>query len=154
MKTRVIQNEPDEQAAGERPVDPVRQRRPTNVAARMARWSAQHRKKAIFGWLAFAIVLFAISMASPMKSIVFQTSGPGESGRAPRHELPELEMDPDTVYQLVRDELMLDGNARLNLATFVSTWMEPQAERLMSECYDKNMVDKDEYPRTAELASM
>lgn len=46
---------------------------------------------------------------------------------------------------------MLDGNARLNLATFVSTWMEPQAERLMAECLDKNMIDKDEYPQTAEL---
>ena len=46
---------------------------------------------------------------------------------------------------------MLDGNARLNLATFVSTWMESQATRLMSETFDKNMIDKDEYPRTAEL---
>ena len=46
---------------------------------------------------------------------------------------------------------MLDGNARLNVATFVSTWMEPQAEKLMAECFDKNMIDKDEYPQTAEL---
>ena len=46
---------------------------------------------------------------------------------------------------------MLDGNARLNVATFVSTWMEPQAERLMAECLDKNMIDKDEYPQTAAL---
>jgi uncharacterized membrane protein YdfJ with MMPL/SSD domain len=53
-----------------------------NVAARMGRWSAQHRKKAIFGWLAFAVALFAISLVSPMKTIVFETSGPGESGRA------------------------------------------------------------------------
>ena len=53
-----------------------------NLAARMARWSAQHRKKAIFGWLAFAGVLFAINTTSPMKTIVFETSGPGESGRA------------------------------------------------------------------------
>ncbi|WP_425559956.1 glutamate decarboxylase [Kitasatospora paranensis] len=60
-------------------------------------------------------------------------------------------MDPDTAYQIVHDELMLDGNARLNLATFVSTWAEPQAERLMAECADKNMIDKDEYPQTAEL---
>jgi glutamate decarboxylase len=41
--------------------------------------------------------------------------------------------------------------ARLNLATFVTTWMEPQAEKLMAECFDKNMIDKDEYPQTAEL---
>lgn len=46
---------------------------------------------------------------------------------------------------------MLDGNARLNVATFVSTWMEPQADRLMAECADKNMIDKDEYPQTADL---
>jgi glutamate decarboxylase len=69
----------------------------------------------------------------------------------PRHELPESEMAPDVAYQIVHDELMLDGNARLNVATFVSTWMEPQAERLMAECFDKNMIDKDEYPQTAEL---
>src|SRR5918995_517521 len=57
-------------------------KRSNNLAARMARWSAQHRKKAIFGWLAFVIVLFAINILSPMKMIVFETSGPGESGRA------------------------------------------------------------------------
>jgi glutamate decarboxylase len=72
-------------------------------------------------------------------------------GRIPRHELPEHELPPDVAYQIVHDELMLDGNARLNLATFVSTWMEPQVERLMAECFDKNMIDKDEYPQTAEL---
>src|SRR5918996_148466 len=57
-------------------------KRSNNLAARMARWSARHRKKAIFGWLAFAIALFAISVVSPMKTIVFETAGPGESGRA------------------------------------------------------------------------
>ena len=56
--------------------------RPRNIAARMALWSAHHRKKAIFGWLGLSIALFAISIVSPMKSIVFETSGPGESGRA------------------------------------------------------------------------
>ena len=60
-------------------------------------------------------------------------------------------MAPDLAYQIVHDELMLDGNARLNVATFVSTWMDPQAEKLMAECFDKNMIDKDEYPQTAEL---
>ena len=75
----------------------------------------------------------------------------GEAERAPRHSIPADEMAPDTAYQFVHDELMLDGNARLNLATFVTTWMEPQAERLMADTFDKNMIDKDEYPRTAEL---
>jgi glutamate decarboxylase len=69
----------------------------------------------------------------------------------PRHELASGELPPDVAYQLIHDELMLDGNARMNLATFVTTWMEPQAEKLMAECFDKNMIDKDEYPQTAEL---
>ncbi|MFF0792934.1 glutamate decarboxylase [Streptomyces spiralis] len=71
--------------------------------------------------------------------------------RVPRYALPQGQMDPDTAYQVVHDELMLDGNARQNLATFVSTWAEPQALRLMGECAQKNMIDKDEYPQTAEL---
>ena len=71
--------------------------------------------------------------------------------RVPRDELPAGGMPPDAAYQIVHDELMLDGNARLNLATFVTTWMEPQADRLMAETFDKNMIDKDEYPQTAEL---
>ncbi|MGW3831091.1 glutamate decarboxylase [Streptomyces microflavus] len=69
----------------------------------------------------------------------------------PRHRLPDGPLPPLTAYRLVHDELMLDGNSRLNLATFVTTWMEPQAGVLMGECQDKNMIDKDEYPRTAEL---
>jgi glutamate decarboxylase len=76
---------------------------------------------------------------------------PGEAHRAHRHIIPDLETDPDVAYQFIHDELMLDGNARLNLATFVTTWMEPQARTLMAETFDKNMIDKDEYPRTAEL---
>jgi len=69
----------------------------------------------------------------------------------PRHTLPANSMLPDTALEVVRDELLLDGNARLNLATFVTTWMEPQARLLMTQCLDKNMIDKDEYPQTAEL---
>jgi glutamate decarboxylase len=76
-----------------------------------------------------------------------------EVGDIPREALREDSMSPETAYQVVHDELMLDGNARLNLATFVTTWMEPQAERLMRECFDKNIIDKDEYPQTAELES-
>ena len=72
-------------------------------------------------------------------------------GDVPRNQLPSEMMPAATAYQIVHDELMLDGNARLNLATFVTTWMEPEAARLMAECADKNMIDKDEYPQTAEL---
>ncbi|MFB7555301.1 glutamate decarboxylase [Streptomyces brevispora] len=75
----------------------------------------------------------------------------GMESAPPRHQLPDGALPPATAYRLVHDELMLDGNSRLNLATFVTTWMEPQAGVLMAECADKNMIDKDEYPRTAEL---
>ncbi|MEW1600840.1 glutamate decarboxylase [Streptomyces sp. NPDC093808] len=75
----------------------------------------------------------------------------GMTEAPPKHRLPDGPMAPSTAYRLVHDELMLDGNARLNLATFVTTWMEPEAGLLMAECRDKNMIDKDEYPRTAEL---
>jgi glutamate decarboxylase len=75
----------------------------------------------------------------------------GATHSASRSELPREGMQPDTAFQIVHDELMLDGNARLNLATFVTTWMEPQAEALMALTFDKNMIDKDEYPRTADL---
>lgn len=71
--------------------------------------------------------------------------------RVPRFVIPDDELDPDVAYQIVHDELMLDGNARLNLATFVTTWAEPRARDLMAEALAKNMIDKDEYPRTADL---
>ncbi|MGP5496705.1 glutamate decarboxylase [Corynebacterium flavescens] len=76
---------------------------------------------------------------------------PGEATHLPRHRLPEGESLPDTAYQIVHDEAMLDGNARLNLATFVGTWMDDYANRLYAEAADKNMIDKDEYPATAEI---
>ncbi|MDQ0308161.1 glutamate decarboxylase [Kitasatospora herbaricolor] len=69
----------------------------------------------------------------------------------PVHRLARGPVPAETAYQLIHDELMLDGNAKLNLATFVTTSMEAQATRLMTECLDKNMIDKDEYPQTAEL---
>jgi glutamate decarboxylase len=69
----------------------------------------------------------------------------------PRSRLPEEAIDPRTAYQLVHDELLLDARARLNLATFVTTWMEPEAQALIHESLDKNLVDKDEYPQTADL---
>jgi glutamate decarboxylase len=74
---------------------------------------------------------------------------PGEE--IPRFRMPESGLASESAYQVVHDELLLDGVARLNLATFVTTWMEPAAERLMAECASKNMIDKDEYPQTAEL---
>jgi glutamate decarboxylase len=69
----------------------------------------------------------------------------------PKDRIPDREMLPETAYQIVTDEVMLDGNARFNLATFVTTWMDEEADRLYAATFDKNMVDKDEYPQTAEI---
>ena len=75
----------------------------------------------------------------------------GERLELPKSRFLDDPVPPGVAYQLIHDELLLDGSARLNLATFVTTWMEPQARVLMAECVDKNMIDKDEYPQTAEL---
>lgn len=69
----------------------------------------------------------------------------------PSLRLPDDAMDPQAAYRFIHDELMLDGSSRLNLATFVTTWMDPEAEKLMAETFDKNMIDKDEYPATAAI---
>lgn len=69
----------------------------------------------------------------------------------PKSGFPAFEQAPRRVVAAVRDELMLDGNARQNLATFCQTWEEPEVHELMDACIDKNMVDKDEYPQTAEI---
>ncbi len=69
----------------------------------------------------------------------------------PKKHFPRHEHDPRRIYQAVRDELLLDGNSRQNLATFCQTWMEPEIHELLDDCIDKNMIDKDEYPQTAEI---
>jgi glutamate decarboxylase len=72
-------------------------------------------------------------------------------GHMPRYRMPEGMSSPDGVYRHIHDQLMLDGSSRLNMATFVTTWMDPGAETLMAETFDKNMIDKDEYPVTADI---
>lgn len=67
--------------------------------------------------------------------------------------IPEHHSPADVVYALIHNELLLDGNAAQNLATFCTTWTEDEVHRLMNECLDKNMIDKDEYPQTAEIES-
>ncbi len=69
----------------------------------------------------------------------------------PKYRFPEEEHAPRHAYSVIHDELMLDGNSRQNLATFCQTWAEPEVHQLMDECLDKNMIDKDEYPQTAEI---
>jgi glutamate decarboxylase len=74
-------------------------------------------------------------------------------GDPPLRRLPEAGLGDEVAYELIASELQLDGSARLNLATFVTTWMPTQAQRLMALTADKNMIDKDEYPQTAEIES-
>ena len=69
----------------------------------------------------------------------------------PKYTMPERSLPANVAYEIVHDELELDGNPRLNLASFVTTWMEPEAKKLMAESVDKNYVDQDEYPQTTEI---
>ncbi|GLT74168.1 hypothetical protein SLA2020_459810 [Shorea laevis] len=69
----------------------------------------------------------------------------------PRFKMPEESMPKEAAYQVINDELMLDGNPRLNLASFVTTWMEPECDKLIMAAINKNYVDMDEYPVTTEL---
>ncbi|ESW24602.1 hypothetical protein PHAVU_004G144400 [Phaseolus vulgaris] len=69
----------------------------------------------------------------------------------PRFKIPEKSIPKDAAYQIINDELMLDGTPRLNLASFVTTWMEPECDKLIMASLNKNYVDMDEYPVTTEL---
>ncbi|VAI39317.1 unnamed protein product [Triticum turgidum subsp. durum] len=69
----------------------------------------------------------------------------------PRYRMPEKSIPKEAAYQIINDELMLDGNPRLNLASFVTTWMERECEKLIMASINKNYVDMDEYPVTTEL---
>lgn len=66
----------------------------------------------------------------------------------PKYELPEKSMPASAAYQLIHDELNMDANPALNLASFVTTWMEPEANQLITENLHKNFIDHDEYPQT------
>src|SRR3984885_10811657 len=84
-----------------------------------------------------------------MLDVIHATNDPSLS--VPKHQIPREERSPRSAYALIHDELLLDGNSRQNLATFCTTWIEPEVHALMTECIDKNMCDKDEYPQTAEI---
>ena len=97
--------------------------------------------------------------------VLTRRRAPRHQGDTPRAPLPDMEaaarlpvgklapegIGHDTAYDLIQSQLVLDGQARLNLATFVTTWMPPTATTLMGLTADKNMIDKDEYPVTAEI---
>ncbi|MFA6295926.1 MAG: glutamate decarboxylase [Patescibacteria group bacterium] len=69
----------------------------------------------------------------------------------PKYEIPEKEMPANAAYQLIHDELNMDGNPSLNLASFCTTWMEPEADKLIAECNSKNFIDHDQYPQTEKI---
>ncbi len=69
----------------------------------------------------------------------------------PKYVMREGGMPAKVAYQLIHDELNLDGNTSLNLASFNTTWMEPEARQLIMENLNKNFIDHDEYPQTAEI---
>jgi glutamate decarboxylase len=69
----------------------------------------------------------------------------------PKYKFPKKETNSNAAYQVVHDELLLDGNSRQNLATFCQTWVEPEVRTLMDECLGKNLIDRDEYPQIAEV---
>ncbi|KAF2461995.1 glutamate decarboxylase [Lineolata rhizophorae] len=69
----------------------------------------------------------------------------------PKHEMPETEMPREVAYRMIQDDLTLDGTPTLNLASFVTTYMEEEAEKLMTECFSKNFIDYEEYPVSADI---
>ncbi len=73
------------------------------------------------------------------------------TGGVPKFDIPDEGMDARVAYRIIHDEMQLDGNPALNLASFVTTWMEPEARMLLQETADKNIVDQDEYPQTEEI---
>jgi glutamate decarboxylase len=72
-------------------------------------------------------------------------------GSVPKYFLPDESMPANVAYQIIHDELNLDGNPALNVASFCTTWMEPEADKLIMETLDKNYIDQDEYPVTTEI---
>jgi glutamate decarboxylase len=77
----------------------------------------------------------------------------GGDAELPIDRMGDVGVGSEAAYEVISSELLLDGQARLNLATFVTTWMPALGGKLMAETADKNMIDKDEYPQTAEIES-
>jgi glutamate decarboxylase len=69
----------------------------------------------------------------------------------PKHEMPEKEMPKEVAYRMIKDDLSLDGNPMLNLASFVTTYMEDEAEKLMTASFSTNFIDYEEYPQSADI---
>ncbi|APA07666.1 hypothetical protein sscle_03g024360 [Sclerotinia sclerotiorum 1980 UF-70] len=95
-----------------------------------------------------------LTMAASSEEDAFTTSVYGSKFAAqdlPRHEMPEGEMPKEVAYRMIKDDLSLDGNPMLNLASFVTTYMEKEVEDLMTESFSKNFIDYEEYPQSADI---
>ena len=97
-------------------------------------------------------------IAMPLHNTDELKAGPTSEIEAATHDteaetyaFPETPQDSQAVYKTIHDQLVLDGNSQQNLATFCTTWIEPEVQQLMAESADKNMIDKDEYPQTAAI---
>ncbi|KAL6000993.1 glutamate decarboxylase gad1 [Asimina triloba] len=95
----------------------------------------------------------ALSKATPETDVSIHSTFASRYVREvlPRFKIPASSIPKEAAYQIINDELMLDGNPRLNLASFVTTWMEPECDKLIMAAINKNYVDMDEYPVTTEL---
>ncbi|EGT3600194.1 glutamate decarboxylase [Clostridium perfringens] len=69
----------------------------------------------------------------------------------PKYKLAKKSIAPQVAYRLIKDDLLDEGNARQNLATFCQTYMDDEAVKLMSETLEKNAIDKSEYPQTTDM---
>jgi glutamate decarboxylase len=95
-----------------------------------------------------------LKMASSGQDDQFTTSIYGSRFAAedlPKYEMPEREMPKEVAYRMIKDDLSLDGNPMLNLASFVTTYMEKEVEDLMTESFSKNFIDYEEYPQSADI---
>jgi glutamate decarboxylase len=70
---------------------------------------------------------------------------------APDHKLPKMGMSAQEAKGLIEEEIVLDGLPQRNLATFVTTWMEPEAEEVIGQTLQVNFIDHAEYPQSAEI---
>ncbi|CAL3962810.1 hypothetical protein PZA11_000140 [Diplocarpon coronariae] len=95
-----------------------------------------------------------LSIAAAPENDSFTTTVYGSRFAAedlPKHEMPEKEMPKEVAYRMIKDDLSLDGNPMLNLASFVTTFMEKEVEDLMTEAFSKNFIDYEEYPQSADI---
>src|SRR2546423_10107346 len=102
-------------------------------------------------WRTFMALTRQGPRTSRIRPIAGPVEQPASAKQIPIHHLSRNGLGLEAAYELISSELLLDGQSRLNLATFVTTWMPSLAARLMAETADKNMIDKDEYPQTAEI---